>query len=493
MKSRLCYHCSSVIIGCMSFAALFLSGCDRATPTSVSVPPTPVQSPLMPTVTPSPTPELQPMIVTLVLWLPRELDPYGDGPGADVLTQQLEDFSVAYPDVQVEVVVKEAHGRGGLLDFLHTARDAAPSVMPDLVVLDADELEAAAAWGLIQPLDSLLPSAEMMERFPFAAEWGTASEEAGDRHTMGFLIGADMQHLAYRPAVVESPPISWTHFISPPVSFLFAAGISDQQVNDATLIQYIAAGGRVNDEEGNPLLDEDVMISVLDFYSDCVSVATFSPTISLIISPTITPTALLTASLAISPTTPLTVPITVSPTIILPPVSMIISPTAVLSIKDADRAWELFKNGEGDIAIVPAGRYWLEADETLAPAPIPTRYGQPVSIARRGWAIAMVTDEPARQALAMLLLNWLISPDHNGRWTQTAGYLPSTRSALRQWDISNADRAVLRGVMDAAVLAPPSKAMEVVGPAMQDALIAVLRGQNTPEEAVAAAVESLRQ
>jgi hypothetical protein len=125
---------------------------------------------LLPTITPTPTPELQPMIVTLELWLPEELNPYSGALGADALAQQLDDFSDAYPDVQVEVVVKKAHGRGGLLDFLRTARDAAPSVMPDLVVLDTVELETASGLGLIQPLDSLLSSVDVAERFPFAAE-----------------------------------------------------------------------------------------------------------------------------------------------------------------------------------------------------------------------------------------------------------------------------------------------------------------------------------
>jgi len=425
-----------------------LAGCGKATVTPESALPTPAPGPLLPTVTPTPTPEMQPMIVTLGLWLPEELNPYGGEPGAALLAQQLDDFSEAYPDIQVEVVVKKAHGRGGLLDFLRAARDAAPSVLPDLVVLDADDLEAAADLALIQPLDNLLSPAEMTSRFPFAAELGTV-----DGRTMGFIIGADMQHLAYRPALLDPPPVSWTGIVSPPVSFLFPAGGRDRQVNDATLIQYLSAGGELTDPEGNPWLDEDVMVSVLSFYSDCISTALISPTFD-------TPA---------------------------------ISPTLVLGITDADQAWERFRSGEGEIAVVRAGRYWLEADETVAAAPIPTRDGHPFSVVRQGWAIAMVAEDPARQALAILLLDWLIAPDHNGQWTQAAGYLPGTRDALRMWDVSNADRAVLRGIMDAAVLAPSPQVRESVGRAMQDALVAVLRKRATPEEAAASAVESLEQ
>jgi ABC-type glycerol-3-phosphate transport system substrate-binding protein len=418
---------------------LTLAGCGGGTPAPESVLPTPVPSPLQPTVAPTPTREMEPMIVTIALWLPEELAPYGGRPGADLIAQQLDDFSDAYPDVQVEVIVKRAHGRGGLFDFLRTARDAAPSVLPDLVVLDAADLEAAARSGLVHPLDQLLSPAEMAERFSFATELGTVDEQ-----TFGFVIGADMQHVAYRPPLFDSPPVSWTQVISPPVPFLFPASGRGRDVNDATLIQYLAAGGKLTDEDGRPSLDEDVMVSVLGFYSACMGTGT-------------------------------------------------ISPTVVLNIADADQAWERVQAGEGEIAVVPASRYWrspLEADETVAAAPMPTRDGQPLSIAR-GWVIAMVADDPARQSLAMLLLDWLIAPDHNGQWTQAAGYLPGTRSALRMWDVSTADRAVLRSIMEAAVLPPRPEVMDTVGPAMQEALEAVLRRRTTPEEAAATAVESL--
>ena len=86
---------------------LTLTGCDGLGPTQDTMSPTPPPSPIPPTATPSPTQEPQPMIVTLKLWLPEELDPYGENPGADVLAQQLVDFGRAYADLQVEVTVKK--------------------------------------------------------------------------------------------------------------------------------------------------------------------------------------------------------------------------------------------------------------------------------------------------------------------------------------------------------------------------------------------------
>lgn len=383
------------------------------------------------------------MIVTLRLWLPQELDPYSEGPGADVLAEQLSEFSDAYPDLQVEVVAKKAHGRGGLVDFMRTARDAAPSVLPDLVVLDAADLEAVAGSGLIQPLDPFLAPSAADDRFPFAMSMGQVETQ-----TVGAVIGADMQHLAYRPDLFDSPPISWSQVISAPASFLFPAGGYDERVNDATLIQYLAAGGSLTDAEGNPSLDEDVMVSVFDFYSRCIT-------------------------------------------------NTVIAPTEVLTLTHVDQAWEQFKAGEDGMTVVRAGRYWPELDEwseaeqAVAAVALPTRTGQPLGIAR-GWALAMVAEDPDRQDLASLLFDWLTAPDHSAQWTQAAGYLPATRSALRLWGISDEDRAMLLGLLEAAIPPPDPEVAAAVGPPMQRALEALLRGRATPEEAAADAVEDLQ-
>jgi ABC-type glycerol-3-phosphate transport system substrate-binding protein len=434
MRSQITSH---LVIWHLSLVILLtLAGCGMLTPTTpAATPPAPT---VLPTDTPTPTPEAQALITTLRLWLPEELDPYGEAPGMNLLAQQSADFGAAHPDLQVEITVKKAHGRGGLLDFLRTARDAAPSVLPDLVVLDATELKTAAGSGLIQPLDTLLPPVTLNDRFPFATELGTV-----DGQTFGLVVGVDMQHMAYRPAALASPPVSWTQVLSPPVPFLFPAGASNGQVNDATLIQYMAAGGALADSTGRPWLDEDTLVSVLDFYSDCVGTGA-------------------------------------------------ISPPTVLDITDADQAWERFRAGEGMMTVVRARRYWLEADDTVAPAAIPTHDGRPFGIAR-GWVIALVTAEPGRQGQALTLLDWLITAERNAEWTRATGYLPGTRSALRLWDISERERTVLRNLLESTAVAPRPETLAKVGPAMQDAVEAVLSGRATPQQAAASAVESLGQ
>lgn len=403
-----------------------------------SIPATVTPSEPEPTPTPTPKAEPTPMITVLELWLPEELDPYGEQSGSQILASQLAEFSDTYPNLQVEVVVKKAHGRGGLVDFMRTARNAAPSVLPDLVVLDASDLNTVAGSDLIQPLDEFLSSSAVDDRFPIASALTRVEGE-----TVGAVLGVDMQHLAYRPTLFDSPPLTWTQVISAPASFSFPAGGDEGRVNDVTLIQYLGAGGRLTNAEGDPSLDEAAMIDVFDFYSQCMT-------------------------------------------------NTVISPMQVLTATHVDQAWDQFKTGESGMTAVGASRYWVEADQTMAAALIPTKDGRAISIGR-GWVLGMVTEVPARQDLAILLIDWLTASDHNALWTRATGYLPATRSALRLWDVSEDDRAVLHDLLEAAVPPPRPVVMEAVAPPMQQALESVLRGQATPEEAAASAVERLQR
>lgn len=418
---------------------LLLVGCGEGEP-AVSVLPSPTAEvePSSPLPSPTPSPEPSPMIVTLELWLPESLDPYSEKPEAEVLARQLSEFRSAYPELQVVVVVKKERGRGGLLDFMRTAQDAAPGVLPDLVVLDTADLEALTKSDLLQPLDDHIASSAAEQRFSFANAMGEVEGQ-----TMGVVLGVDVQHMAYRRDLFASPPVSWTTVVSAPTTFLFPAGGYERIVNDATLIQYLAAGGTLADEEGEPALNEEPLVQVFDFYSRCVT-------------------------------------------------NTVIAPTDVLTLTHVDQAWEKFKAGEGGMSAVRASRYWTEADETMAPASLPTSDGESFTIAR-GWALAMVTDDPVRQELAMQLFDWLTDPEQNASWTETAGYLPVTRRSLRRWAISDEEYNVLRNLLEGASPPLAPDVVESIGPPMQESLENLLNGESSPQEAASEAVDRVEE
>ena len=92
----------------------------------------------------------------------------------------------------------------------------------------------------------------------------------------------------------------------------------------------------------------------------------------------------------------------------------------------------------------------------------------------------------------MTLFNWLTAPDNNADWTQAAGYLPSTSSAMRMWDVSEVERVALRGMLEAAIPAPSPDVMAEVGPVLQTAVEGVLTKTVSPQEAARTAVQSLK-
>lgn len=417
---------------------LLLVGCAAPATVTPTPSPVPVASPTAPLATPPPTvPAPGPVIVTLTLWVPEELNPYGDTPAGAVLAQQLAGFSETYPNAQVRVIVKKAHGRGGLLDLLRTASTAAPSILPDLVILDTTDLRVAAQAGLLQPMDGLLPEWLAADRFPFATRLGNVEGQ-----TMGVVIAAWMEHLAYRPSIVATPPLTWTNVVSAPASFAFPAAAQADDVGDSTLIQYLAVGGRLVDEEGIPLLEEAPLAEVLGFYRDSVSAG-------------------------------------------------VISPTLVLSLNGTESCGEVFQTTGAGALAVDSHCFWSEMSTEAACAPLPTRDGNVVTLAR-GWAASLVTTNPDQQRWATSLLEWLLAPENSGAWTRSGAYLPGTLSGLQEWAVTEEERATLERLLEGAVPSPDPAIRAAVGPPLQAALEAVLMGRRTPVDAAAEAARAVR-
>ncbi|RME35249.1 MAG: extracellular solute-binding protein, partial [Thermoflexia bacterium] len=244
---------------------LLLTAC-LPTLSSPAPSPEPTLSPTVPpTWTPSPT--LRPLVTPLTIWVPEDLNPYGEGPGASLLAQRVMAFGEAHPGVQVQVIVKKSRGRGSVLDFLRTAHAAAPSVLPEAVVLDLEDFRVAVQSGLLQPVDTWVQAGgegtlPIHDLYPFALEMGREGEKV-----YGIPLATGLEHLAYRPTQVPEVPLSWTAVLSAQAPLLFPAMGAGGGVDDFTLAQYLAAGGRLTDEEGRPIVDEEPLAAVLEFYA----------------------------------------------------------------------------------------------------------------------------------------------------------------------------------------------------------------------------------
>lgn len=422
-------------------AALVVSaaGCGAApSPTAPASGSSATASPVAPT--PAPTASAPPTddTLTLVWWTPEFLSPKAPQPAGSLLAQQLAAFEqAAGGKVRVSPVLKARYGTGGLLDFLSTAHDVAPAILPDLVALDVAELGAASETGALQPLNGLLDAAAFEGLYPFARSAGQLDEKV-----LAVQLMADVEHLAYVPGLVDAPPITWDALLAARTPYLFPLGApqpgsttrSGEDLQHAIISQYLSAGAGSHSEAHHLTLQAEPLLRVLGFYEAAAQSG------------------------------------------VLPP--------GALELADTDAVWSIYALGQAPMAYVSARRYLAE-QETLkntAYAPAPGYSGQAPPIAS-GWALAIVTTDPARQRAAADLIAWLLRPDNAGPWSQAAQWLPTSPQALAAWG-ANPYYTFLNEQLALAVNPPVGADFPGVAARIQKAILAVLEGEAGPQAAV---------
>ena len=402
--------------------------------------PTATTVPEKATPTASPTPSLSSTIssaITLTLWTTEAFFPTEDDGSGQALAQQWQAFEAAHANVTIEYVLKKPHGKGGILDFLSTARAAAPTVVPDLVILDTLELDEAAEAGLIQPLDDTVSSEVQQDLFPFA-------RHSFDGQLIGIQFETDVEHLIYNTNKIDSPPITWREVISASAAYIFPAGGDGSLVNDAFLIQYLAAGGTLLDESGNPELNNDTLVEVLQFYADGLEAGAIPP--------------------------------------------------SVLEFADLDDCWVVYISAQAALSNVSSDRYLADRGllKNTAFAAIPTRDGNVVTVSQ-GWALAIVTEDASRQAAAAQLIEWLLQPENNATWNLAAGHLPTRQAAFDHLGTEDQYFTFVRQQLASVHPRPTDPAYDKIGRALQRAVQDVLQGEASPQEAADAVMAAIEQ
>ncbi|MBC8248870.1 MAG: extracellular solute-binding protein [Anaerolineales bacterium] len=437
--------CKLITVTCLALllAAVGLVGCSLLTK---SLSPSPKDAPTATTVPGQATPSVSPTpspptavssAITLTLWTTEAFFPTEDNDSGQVLAQQWQAFEAAHPNVTIEYILKKPYGKGGILDFLSTARAAAPTVLPDLVILDTLELDEAAAAGLIQPLDDLVSSEVQQDLFPFA-------RRSFNEQLMGIQFEADIEHLIYNTNKIDSPPMTWREVLSDSVAYIFPAGGEGSLVNDAFLIQYLAVGGRLLDESGKPALNKVALVEVLQFYADGLEAG------------------------------------------VIPP--------SVLEFEDLDDCWVVYVSAQASLSNVSSARYLADRGllKTTSFAAIPTRDGNTVTLSK-GWALAIVTEDSARQAAAAQLIEWLLAPENNAGWNLAAGHLPTRQAAFDHAGAEDQYFPFVRQQLANVYPRPMAAAYDKIGRALQRAVQDVLQGEVSPQEAADAAIAVVEQ
>ena len=417
--------------------AMACSGCEWLPSPASPAAPTPTDVPTStPEPTPTPTATPLPSIATLTLWVPDFLSPYEDATGAAVFHEQLAEFSLIQPDIQVQIIVKKATGAGGLYNMLSAAYTAAPAILPDVIILSEHDLRTATSEGYLQPLDATV--VQTVDFFPFVRVTDPAITTT---YGVPYLIKAEQT--AYRQNIAATPPLSWTAVLTSNYSLLFPAAPADGLASDMVLAAYIGAGGATSDETGRPRLDRAALEQVYRFVAEMVE-------------------------------------------------DRLIDVERVSSLPDAAACWELYQEGTGHLSVVPAGLYWSAPLEGSLPGWIPTPSGSPITIGRV-WSMAMVSQDPYRQNAALKLLEWLTTPEQVADLTRSTRTLPARFHAIELWDLLPEETTFLKQLLDGAVPSLPPSVDTPVRRALQAGLTVILNGEvETPEEAASYALSSLR-
>jgi ABC-type glycerol-3-phosphate transport system substrate-binding protein len=372
----------------------------------------------------------------LTLWTVEAVSSQAEGKASQVFENSILGFERLYPNVSISVKLKNDSGKGSVLDYLRTASQAAPSVLPDVVVLDTTDLANAVRAGVLVTLDGRVSPALINDLLPAARAAGTV-----DGQLVGIPFEADVEHLVYDAGKFAQAPVTWTDILSANTTYLFPAKGRNGLVNDSFLIQYFALGGRLQNDDGSLLIDEKALTLVLGYYYQGVKTG--------------------------------------------------VIPRDVLDIGDSEDIWSDYASVKVGVAHVRARRFLRDQGiwHNSQYADIPTWDGRPLTICR-GRALAITTYDSAQQAVAVRLIEWMLEPDVAATWSKTTASLPTRYGAFKRL-VDVPYWAFLQHEMEIAVPPPTFVQYDQIGRVLQQSVVEVLGGDATPEEAAAAAVDAI--
>lgn len=393
------------------------------------------------TITPEPIPATedsnQPAneLITLRLWVPPEFDPTNGSPAAELFAERLEEFENRKTNVRIETRVKAVEGVGGMIDILSTASAAAPIALPDLVALPQHALETAAIKGLLFPFDGLTDTMDDPDWYEFARKLSQVQDS-----TFGIPFSSDALIMVYRPAVFQEEPGDWTSLLElstqASASLSFPASDPDSLL---TLTYYQSIGGTLLDEENRPRLDSIQLTEVLTYYQKAEE-------------------------------------------------SMLM-PFWLTQYETDEQSWTAYQENQTEMVVTWSNRYFQSLPVDSTAIPIPTREGNPYTLAT-GWAWALANPDPDHQILSAQLAEYITDSSFLGMWTSTGGYMPPRSGSLSSWN-NSALQSIIRQVAPTAGLVPPLDVLTTIGPVLQKATIDVLKEEASPINAVETAIDSL--
>lgn len=418
-----------VIVGILGLLVVGISSCNFPSigdilpgnePTEISSEDDPTPT-SQPTATPA-VPVVEPRHLTL--WLPPQFDPEGETTASNLLSSRLDEFVARRPQTELQVRVKSLSGEFGLLESLQMTDIAAPLLMPDVVALPRSLMEEAIRDGLVVPLDEYIDLITEKDWYDYALDLALVDDQ-----TAGIPFAGDLMVLAYKENPGNPPPTDWTLTLGVQRALAFPAADSRGLV---TLAWYQSLGGELSGEDGKPALDGDLMFEVLNFYGQAQDAA--------------------------------------------------VMPYWLTQFETDEQAWASYQERQSTLAITWTS-YLLGSDSpNTILAAMPTKDARAFTYAD-GWVWCVVPSDSETEQFALELAEFLADSDFLSIWALEGGYMPVRPSSLEGWS-ETPYYSTLEKLLPAAVLVPDGDLASILGPAVRDAVVGVLKDQVDPEVAL---------
>jgi len=365
----------------------------------------------------TPTPTAVPTeIGKVAVWLPPQFDPQDGSESALIFNAHIDAFRKLYPNAVVDFRIKADSGLNEIVEALAITAKAAPDALPTVVLLSWNDMIAAADQGLIQPIGFFTQELESDDWYVAAWEIGKYKGE-----TYGIPFAVDALVMFTRDQDLGGSYTTLSLMRQQSREFVYAAGNSDSLL---PYLWYQSAGGRLADENGQPLLEEqglNALFSELDTDRQEENI-----------------------------------------------------PSNILEFQTEQQVWEAFSNNLVDSAFT-----WYSSAGTAASDPvvsyIPILGPDPYTYAD-GWVWCLVHNETADIGMNIQFMEHMASAVFLNDWTGAAHLLPPRHS------VDSRENSFIDQLMQSAHL-PPDKLIRAYS---QEALVSavqqILLGEAAPQE-----------
>jgi len=375
---------------------------------------------------------------TLTVWLPAPILSDRESTAFQQLLNHTEQFSQEN-NVTVEYRVKAIGQMGGIMSTIRSGSAVAPGALPDVTLIRRSDLISAQAITFLQSLENLFSSA-LLNDLDQSLKLGQVMRDEG-LELFGLPYFIDVQLTVSNDNLEDiGTSLTFDDILNHADSFLLPAA-RNNGLNQIFYLQYLAAGG-VPPRNDEMTINANALQTVLEFYESAIQRGIMSP-------------AILDYN----------------------------SPSAYRT--------DFINNMNGtNFGIFSSSEYLslLQQDSGLYAATIPTEGGTTITTLN-GWVWVMVTPNPDQQNLSVQYLNWMMETDFHAEFASELNQLPAQQPAVLDSLPNTVDSTLIEDLLNNAILPIPDSESGTVPRAMQEALVTVVNGDATAEQATSDVIE----